>query len=412
MAAARPGGRVPVRFGLVILLVLALAASAGCSLDRGDASAAPPIKTPLPDVAAEAWSARGHVTERSQFDPPLADPDLVIGAAWRAVYNSVSGLDGQIRRVSGAFFVPRQDPPQGGWPVISLAHGTTGIDTGCGPSAHTDLMGYLPEVRGLLADGYAVALTDYEGLGSAGAHPYLEPRTAAFNVIDAVRALHELTANVSQRWVAVGTSQGGQAVWAANELNSFYGDGTELLGSVAMSPAANITGLADLAWSGQLTDDQQTYFPLVIVGMQRYNAGLDEHRYLHGRIADGMGVLAECRSPVSDLLSKANAEKELQPDDRRDVSTLREALQKIALPQYPVTVPMLVVSGGRDRTVRPQWVSAAVKQSCQLGGHIEHVEIADAGHAELPPDAEKDVRQWITDRFDGVVARSDCATTS
>ena len=67
------------------------------------------------------------------LDPPLEDRDSVLGEAWRAVYTSVSGVDGGLREVSGAFFVPSGTPPQNGWPVISLAHGTTGIGHDCGP---------------------------------------------------------------------------------------------------------------------------------------------------------------------------------------------------------------------------------------------------------------------------------------
>ena len=175
-------------------------------------------------------------------DAPLEDRDAVLGQAWRAVYTSVSGVDGGRREVSGAFFVPRGAPPENGWPVISLAHGTTGIGNDCGPSRQPDLMGYAPMVQWLLADKYAVALTDYEGLGESGSHPYLEPRTAAFNTIDAVRAMRAISPLVSARWMAVGYSQGGQAVWAADELNAYYGNDLQLQGSVALAPAANVTG--------------------------------------------------------------------------------------------------------------------------------------------------------------------------
>ena len=168
--------------------------------------------------------------------------------------------------VSGAFFVPSGTPPENGWPVISFAHGTTGIGNDCGPSRQPDLMGYAPLVQSFLADKYAVALTDYEGLGESGSHPYLEPRTAAFNTIDAVRAMRDISATVSARWMAVGYSQGGQAVWAANELNSYYGNDLQLQGSVALAPAANLTGVADLVWSGSLTDEQRAQFPMGIVG--------------------------------------------------------------------------------------------------------------------------------------------------
>ena len=212
---------------------------------------------------------------RSPTTPPLEDRDAVLGQAWRAVYTSVSGVDGGRREVSGAFFVPRGTPPENGWPVISFAHGTTGIGNDCGPSRQPNLQGYAPMIQSFLADKYAVALTDYEGLGESGSHPYLEPRTAAFNTIDAVRAMRAISATVSARWMAVGYSQGGQAVWAANELNSYYGNDLQLQGSVALAPAANLTGMADLVWSGSLTDDQRARVPMGIVGFARYNPDLD-----------------------------------------------------------------------------------------------------------------------------------------
>ena len=95
-----------------------------------------------------AWTDRGRVVEQAAFEPPLEDPESVIGQSWRAIYTSASGLDGTSREVSGAFFVPRGKPPAGGWPVVSLAHGTTGVEPGCGPATEPSLGGYLPTVRG------------------------------------------------------------------------------------------------------------------------------------------------------------------------------------------------------------------------------------------------------------------------
>src|SRR3954451_22892028 len=36
--------------------------------------------------------------------------------------------------ISGPFGVPRATPPKGGWPVITWAHGTTGVADICAPS--------------------------------------------------------------------------------------------------------------------------------------------------------------------------------------------------------------------------------------------------------------------------------------
>ncbi len=69
---------------------------------------------------------------------------------------------------------PRGKPPKHGWPVVSWAHGTTGIADACAPSR--DPKGpytfYAAKQFGAwLKAGYAVANTDYEGLGTPGVHP-------------------------------------------------------------------------------------------------------------------------------------------------------------------------------------------------------------------------------------------------
>ena len=141
------------------------------------------------------------------------------------MYRSVSA--DQRGSDSGTFFIPKGQPPRGGWPVISFAHGTTGLTTHCGPSAYPDLEGYASSVTSFVDQGFAVAFTDYQGLGHAGIHPYLEPRTPAFNVIDAVRALRAQFPDYSTTWMALGGSQGGQASWAAAEHADDYGAGLD-----------------------------------------------------------------------------------------------------------------------------------------------------------------------------------------
>ena len=382
---------------------------------------AEPIVVPAPDVADDVWQSRGRVVSQQPYTPPLDDPDTVLGEAWRAIYTSVSGIDGSPREVSGAFFLPRGAPPADGWPVISLAHGTTGIGNKCGPAQQPDLQGYSPIVEALLANNYAVALTDYEGLGENGSHPYLEPRTAAFNTIDAVRALRGISPSVSTRWVAVGHSQGGQSVWAADELNNFYGDGLQFLGSVALAPAANVTGVADLAWSRSMTDEQRALFPLLLVGLARYNPQLDERAFLRGWTQTDSAWLSQCEStgspaslaptalvPWQGVVDRVSESNDLRPDTPHDADELREALRKIALPQGQLSAPMLVVTGLDDSLVLPRWVAAAVAQSCALGGQIEYVEVPNAHHGDILWKRSALVAKWIADRFSGVAAPSNC----
>jgi pimeloyl-ACP methyl ester carboxylesterase len=390
------------------------------------APVAAPIVVPLPEVPADVWQSRGRIVAQEPYDPPLADADSVLGRSWRAVYTSVSGLDGQAREVSGAFFLPRGTPPVEGWPVVSFAHGTTGIGTNCGPTQQPDLHGYSTVVASLLERKYAVALTDYEGLGRTGSHSYLEQRTAAFNTIDAVRAFRTLSPAVSTRWVGVGYSQGGQAVWAANELNSYYGGGLQLVGSAALAPAANVTATADLISSGSLTEEQMALFPLFIVGLARYNPDLDARAFLGGAVKAQQKRLSRCKPrsgaapgespappapvPWKTVVDQLSGSNETTPESPHDIAELRDAMRKIALPQRPLDKPMLVVSGTLDSLVFSTWVRTAVADSCSLGGHIEYRQLPGVDHIDILWRAAPTVARWVADRFDGIEAPSNCPT--
>ncbi|HTI75703.1 MAG TPA: lipase family protein [Mycobacterium sp.] len=378
----------------------------------------------LPNVAKDAWDGRGQLVHQEPFDdPPLADPEAVLGRAWKAVYRSVSGVDGGMREISGSFFVPSGTPPKGGWPVISLAHGTVGIGNNCGPSRQPDLQGYGFMVKGLLESKYAVALTDYEGLGETGSHPYLEPRTEAFNTIDAVRALRNLTPEASARWIGVGYSQGGQAVWAANELNSYYASDLQLEGSVALAPATNLSGAADLVLSKSMTDEQRALFPTVIVGLARYNPDLDERSFLHESTNAYQKSLSSCQPrrghsrkvvpaavPWDTVAWRVRESNDLEPDTPQDVAKLKEVLRRVAIPQGPLKQPMLVISAAHDDVVFPDWVRLAVSRSCELGGEVEYLQ-ADARHDDILWKAFRPVDRWIADRFAGTAAPSNCPPT-
>jgi pimeloyl-ACP methyl ester carboxylesterase len=416
---------VSVRLALPILLVLTFYKLMSLAPPLPSAQDEAPVVVPLPHVSGEVWDSRGHVVHQEPYvDAPMEDRDSVLGQAWRAVYISVSGIDGGRREVSGAFFVPTGPAPENGWPVISVAHGTTGIGHNCGPSRQPDLMGYAPIVESFLADKYAVALTDYEGLGESGSHPYLEPRTAAFNTIDAVRAMREITPAVSARWVAVGHSQGGQAVWAADELNSYYGNGLQLQGSVALAPSVNSTGAADLVRSGSLTDEQRASFPMALVGGARYNPNLDADGFLHGAADYFREQLSYCEPnddqstggqigtpapvPWRQAVNRLRDANDVKPSSPKDVAALKDALRRVALPQRPLDKPMLVINGEDDAVVLPDWVRFAVSGSCALGGQIEHVQLPDTGHIDVVTKSDQMTQRWIADRFAGTPAPSNC----
>ena len=104
------------------------------------------------------------------------------------LYRSTSPTGAPIA-VSGTVAVPKGNAPRGGWPVITWAHGTTGIADACAPSRANVLGGYdNPLLNRWLQAGYAVVRTDYEGLGTPGDHPYLIGVSEGRSVLDMVRA--------------------------------------------------------------------------------------------------------------------------------------------------------------------------------------------------------------------------------
>ena len=149
--------------------------------------------------------------------------------------------------MSGTVSVPRGHAPKGGWPVITWGHGTTGIADACAPSrdsasnpAHGLISYAYPLLQRWLKAGYAVVRTDYEGLGTPGAHPYLIGRSEGYSMLDAVRAARKLDKRLGRRVIISGHSQGGQsALWAAS-LAPKWTPELKVRGTVALAPVSHL----------------------------------------------------------------------------------------------------------------------------------------------------------------------------
>src|SRR3954451_11868524 len=167
-------------------------------------------------------------------------------------YRSV-GVDGKPITVSGTVSLPKGKAPKNGWPVSSYDHGTTGIADQCAPSRDaTDNPAHLynsyvyPLLNRWLKAGYAVARTDYQGLGTPGIHQYLVGTSEGRSTLDIVRAAHKLNTHVSNRFAISGHSQGGHAaLWGAFLAPKWTPD-LKLRGTVAFAPASHISELVSL----------------------------------------------------------------------------------------------------------------------------------------------------------------------
>jgi len=328
--------------------------------------------------------------------------------AARIVYRSTEGDTGLPTSVSGSAFVPSGIPPDGGWSIIALGHGTTGINEPCAPSLTPDLSGLISVVANLLQSGYAVVIPDYQGLGAAGIHPYLDSRTAGYNVIDAVRAARATFPHLSGRWAAAGWSQGGAAVWAADEYAAIYGSELELVGAVAVAPPTNVSGIVDHAQDGSLTADQVLPFIWVLTSLNRLHPDFKLEDYRRGVVAQYWDQLAACSGPeqsVADAVARDFQPADLSPSDSVAADRLRTLLEDWALPQRPLVAPLFVLYGDDDPYIDPQWTKNAIARACSWKGTVVWRLEQGKGHEDLDLGGQA---QWVADRFAGKPLINQC----
>ena len=326
----------------------------------------------------------GTVLASEDFGARSTELTATGATLYRFVYESTSGVDGSQTAVSGVAAVPPGIAPAGGWPIVVYGHGTTGVQADCGPTLYPDLLGYQFAVQDFTELGYVTVLPDYQGLGvGGGTHPYLEPRTAGNNMIDAARAAHTALPEVSTRWAAVGLSQGGQAAWAANELASSYGLGLDLVGSVALSPPTDLTPLVRSGMDGTLTDPQKELLPYLLYGAQHVDPSIDPKDY-SGSVAEANNeLLLTCQggdTEAKERAVQAMAPDEFAADSIESEQRLLDTIGRYTLPQVRSETPMFVAYGAKDDIVLPQWTREGVERACALGDSIVAQEQPEQGH--------------------------------
>ncbi|WP_018161661.1 lipase family protein [Smaragdicoccus niigatensis] len=227
-----------------------------------------------------------------------------------------TGPDGPMLS-SSALFVPAGQPPRGGWPIVARAHGTTGIGDDCAPS-RTGLDDFVSsQVDQWLALGFAVVLTDYVGLGTPGIHPYLDGPSEASSVLDAVRAARKVDVNLSNRFAAIGESQGGHATLFVANLAASYAPELDFRGAVAIVPPSNFDQLLPI--TATLTPPQSheglmRRLGFVLTGLRAARPDLNVNSYmtpLGVQVLDALEIACNgarmdelTRFSVNDLIAK------------------------------------------------------------------------------------------------------------
>lgn len=403
--AIRPGPVPRKRAALMRLgTVLALSAMAagpaiGAPSDVGDGGV----------PAFYAWSGALPASVGVVLaEEPLPDAFSVPGAAKavRILYTARDGIDDKsVVPVSAAVFLPRGTPPEGGWPVMAWAHGTTGIADICAPSARPRGERDSHYITSWLDAGFAVVASDYQGLGTPGIHPYSNYRASSYSVLDSARAIiGDARYRAANAVILAGQSQGAGVVVAAAGYAPAYAPELKLRGVVAtgapnLSRDAIESGLASSATDVMVTGA----YAMIGYELTRTHAGLDADAVFTeaGREIEAM-VGSAC---LPDLM-KAAAAKRLDPLKAFRPGMLKRLwdtdIDLRSFPTLDLAPPVFFGIGAADTAALPMTTLTLVNDLCSRGNVVEAHIYKDKDHSGVvnaaAPDAIRFARAVLAGR--------------
>lgn len=322
--------------------------------------------------------------------------------AIRVMYHS-QDRDGHDVAVTGTITIPHAAAPAGGRPLISWAHGTTGIGAVCAPSKET--VGEDPLAQHHVDLGFVWAATDYYGLGPPGQrHPYLSGVSEAHAVTDIMRAARAIPfASATDQWLVYGHSQGGQAALFTGELAPAYAPELHLLGTVAAAPASFLPDVAHLPENAG-----RVYVLLMLLGLPTDYPALHAEDYLTPK-ALALAPIVD-RGCGGDI---AITYKQFGPDEVVTKPLLdSEPMRSILLENDPgrerTAVPILLTHGADDLTLAPSTSETIFDRLCAKGQTISRVVYPRTGHSDLVIVSTGDVDAWMTARLADQPAPTTC----
>lgn len=269
--------RRPAR--LVIAACVAVLALAACDI-------APDQDPFYLDAGADPGAEAGDViaARPSVFTlDPVAQTPVPGVESWQVVYQSENAT-GEDVAVSGTVLVPTTPWLLGPRPVVGYTVGTRGLGDRCAPSytlsQGADYEGLF--INALLARGWAVAISDYEGLGTPGTHTYMvgpAQGRAALDVVRAAQRLPEAGLSPDAPVGLMGYSQGGGAAGWAAELAGTYAPELDVVGAAV----GGVPG--DLAATAEFLDGNLAvaFALMAAVGLDTAYDELDLESYLNER---------------------------------------------------------------------------------------------------------------------------------
>lgn len=381
------------------LAVAALSLSA-LALAPGGAQAAPEGQEQNPGDIVTA--------EPSTFQYWPGEP--ADATAWKITYRSTDA-SGKPDTVSGTVVVPN-DGKNTRRPLITYAVGSVGLGDDCAPSAGfpDGTTAEAPLVNAALVRGYAVAVTDYEGLGTPGEHTYTVAQSEGAAVLDAARAAmrlpgaQELGVATDSPVGIMGYSQGGQAsAWAA-EIQSSYAPELDVKGSTSGGVPADLMKVAEAAEGSS----NAGYVLMSALGHDAAFPELDLDKYLND---EGRKLATMAKDSCIDKILEAGKGKKIedvtvsnpleQPDWKQRITANKLGTKAPASPSF-------VYHGEADETIPYELGQGLRADWCARGNAVQWQSFPGKTHVGTAIDGNGPALEWLGARFAGQPAPSNC----
>ena len=318
-------------------------------------------------------------------------PSVTEGATtFRIMYLSES-LEGEPIAVTGTALVPDIAAPDTGRELLTIAHGTTGIADECAPSKQPG--SELLLMRDQVAAGRLVAMTDYEGLGTPGRHPYLVGESEGRGVLDAIRAAGALPgADPGDRLAIAGYSQGGHGALWANQIAEDWAPEFDVVGTFAGAPATEMQVILRAAPAG--------FQFLMVAGFEAAYPEADPATFLTPEAMPRLSAVDEgCARDVFGAVSDIPRGQVVLPTafDEGPWADLADAND----PGNVITdEPILVIHSEADDVVPLTLSKFLLDRMCQVDQVVERRILTDGdGHGAAAPPAYRLGLTWLADRF-------------
>lgn len=405
---------------VVALLLTLVAVVAACGTDAGDADggegeeANSPVRADLTTTTVMVPAGPEDTAFYQPPDPlPPGEPGALIwarqgrsvdGATQHVVLYHSRAVDGRDIAVSGAVYLPDGPPPDGGWPIYSWGHGTTGLGDECAPS-RTGASSGVAWFAELIERGFVVAATDYEGLGTPGDHPYVVGESEGRGMLDAARAARALLGTAaSERVVLGGHSQGGGAALFAAELAADYAPELVVLGAVAGAPAAELALLTTTMTRGPFV----AFTVMAASGFSAAYPDLALDAVLTPEaVADVAAIRELCVSAIVARLLGRSAPDVLVADPAT-VEPWWSRLEANSPGKRPADTPVLIFHGGADEQIPADVSELVLARYCRYGSAVQRVVYEGDGHVDVLASARDDALAWIDARLEGDEPPTSC----